>query len=83
MAKVLSKLASGIVGGWCLRSCWYGLSFLECDVGEAIEAENLGGKGFIILFLRYIVFLFNVCLSHYSENSIVVQNMSVILTIYL
>lgn len=58
------------------------MSFSECKLGEAIVAESPGGKRFIFLFLLYIVCLFNVCLPHYTENSVMVQNMSLMLTLY-
>lgn len=57
-----------------------GESFLGCNLGGAAVAEHPGGKGFILLFLIYVVYLFNVCLSHWTENLVMIQDVSATLT---
>lgn len=60
--------------GRCSRCCCYGVSFLGCNLGEVAVVESPGGKGFILLFLMYVVCLFNVCLSHQTETFVMASN---------
>lgn len=49
---------------------------LRMQRGRAAVADLAVGKGLVLFFLIYGICLFNVYLSHWTENSIMVQDVS-------